>query len=139
MEEEDVIMEMTNQNMDLEERIQELEEEKIEHQASLELFESLVVHTVARNVEFSQKLFETVYQREALKLEIEALRQEKKALRVEKEVIQAYLEGEVDNRLQVERQRDKAIDRVHDLEVEVRGKNAKMDKMSYAFETAFGC
>ena len=30
------------------------------------------------------------------------------------------------------------MNRIHDLEVEVRGKSARMDQMSYAFESAFG-
>lgn len=29
------------------------------------------------------------------------------------------------------------MDRVHDLEVEARGKSARIDRMSYAFEIAF--
>lgn len=66
IEEADVLMELTYKNWELEAQVQDLEGEKEEQQASIVLFESLVMHTITKNMEMGHALYGTACQKKAL-------------------------------------------------------------------------
>ena len=123
-EQEDVVTELMSKNLDLEDHIQQLEQEVMEQQHSVDQHQALAHYLLARNTELGEL--------------VKKMMHEKETLRKEKELIHSFWDEDVIVRLQVEKQRQLAMNRIHDLEIEVRGKNAKMDQMSYAFESAFG-
>lgn len=68
---------------------------------------------------------------------LEQSKQREQSVKAEKEVLQAKLEMEVADRIQLEELWEDARERVGDLEGEVRVKRRKINKMGYAFRMTF--